>query len=111
MPRETLATVEGYREEKAQTDEEGALTLSFVDPAERAHGRFARRSRASRLSDRERLVLAELARGLSTEEIAVELFLSPHTVRTHIKNALRRLGARTRAHGVAIALSEGAIEL
>ena len=36
--------------------------------------------------------------------------VSPHTVRTHIKNGMRKLEARTRAHAVAIALSEGAIE-
>ena len=72
------------------------------------HGR---RSRCERLSGKERLVLAELARGNSTEEIGVELGVSPHTVRTHVKNLMRKLGARTRAHAVAIALTENAIEL
>lgn len=38
------------------------------------------------------------------------LDVSPHTVRTHIKNAMRKLDARTRAHAVAIALCDGAIE-
>jgi DNA-binding CsgD family transcriptional regulator len=70
-----------------------------------------RRSRCERLSGRERLVLAELARGNSTEEIGVVLGVSPHTVRTHVKNLMRKLGARTRAHAVAIALTEDAIEL
>lgn len=69
------------------------------------------RRRAATLSGRERLVLAELARGGSTEEIAETLFVSPHTVRTHIKNAMRKLGARTRAHAVAIGMSDGLIEL
>ena len=71
----------------------------------------ARRSRTERLSGKERLVLAELARGNSTEEIGVVLSVSPHTVRTHVKNLMRKLGARTRAHAVAIALSESAIEI
>ena len=80
-----------------------------------AHGvplappRRSRRSGQS-LSKRERLVLAELARGGSTDEIAEALYVSPHTVRTHIKNVMRKLGARTRAHAVAIGMSDGVIE-
>lgn len=70
----------------------------------------ARRSRCERLSGKERLVLAELAHGHSTEDIGVALGVSPHTVRTHVKNLMRKLEARTRAHAVAIALSEGAID-
>ena len=66
--------------------------------------------RTKRLSGKERSVLRELARGHSTEQIAEVLIVSPHTVRTHIKNGMRKLEARTRAHAVAIALSEGAIE-
>jgi DNA-binding CsgD family transcriptional regulator len=67
--------------------------------------------RARRLSDRELDVLAGLARGMATEEIAESMFLSPHTIRSHVKAALRKLGANTRAHAVAIALGAGAIEL
>jgi DNA-binding CsgD family transcriptional regulator len=69
-----------------------------------------RRSGCERLSSKERLVLAELARGNSTDEIGLVLSVSPHTVRTHVKNLMRKLGARTRAHAVAIALSERAID-
>jgi two-component system response regulator DevR len=70
-----------------------------------------RGSRCERLSGKERLVLAELARGNSTEEIGIVLGVSPHTVRTHVKNLMRKLGARTRAHAVAIAMTERAIEV
>jgi PAS domain S-box-containing protein len=56
------------------------------------------------LSSRQREVLQLLAEGLSGDEIAVRLFLSPETVRTHVRNAMRRLGARTRAQAIAIAL-------
>ena len=66
--------------------------------------------RAVRLSRRERAILAELARGSATEEIAAALVLSPHTVRSHVKAAMRKLEARTRAHAVAIALATGTIE-
>ena len=85
-----------------------------VDGASAAHQGLARRfgrPRSARMSDRERVVLTELAHGLSTDEIALALHVSPHTVRTHIKNGMRKLDARTRAHAVAIALCDGAIEL
>jgi len=67
-------------------------------------------TRTAKLSGKERSVLGEVARGHSTEQIAGLLMVSPHTVRTHIKNGMRKLEAHTRAHAVAIALSEGAIE-
>ena len=56
-------------------------------------------------------MLTELARGNSTDEIGVILSVSPHTVRTHVKNLMRKLDARTRAHAVAIALAEHAIDV
>ena len=64
-----------------------------------------------RLSQREREITRLLAQGLSGERIARELFLSPETVRTHIRNAMEHVGARTRAHLVAIALRESLIEV
>jgi DNA-binding NarL/FixJ family response regulator len=63
------------------------------------------------LSRKERLVLIEIARGRETDQIASKLYLSPHTVRTHTKNLMRKLSARTRAQAVAIAMSEGMIDL
>jgi response regulator RpfG family c-di-GMP phosphodiesterase len=55
------------------------------------------------LTPREREIVALLAEGLSGEEIAARLFLSPETVRTHIRNARERVGAKTRAHLVTLA--------
>jgi DNA-binding CsgD family transcriptional regulator len=69
------------------------------------------RPRTTKLSRKETLVLLELARGSSTEAAALSLQVSPHTVRTHIKSILRKLDAKTRAHAVAIGLTEHAIEL
>ena len=63
------------------------------------------------LSRREREVLAELARGSQSDEMALALHLSVHTIRSHTKSLLRKLGARTRAHAVAIAYSRGALDL
>ena len=65
--------------------------------------------RSARLSARERDVLAGLASGDSTEQIGIALEMSPHTVRTHLRNIMRKLEARTRAHAVAIAIGHGAI--
>ena len=77
---------------------------------ERARVRRQLAERTERLSDRELTVLGELARGSATEEIAATMVLSPHTVRSHVKAAMRKLDARTRAHAVAIALGAGAID-
>jgi DNA-binding CsgD family transcriptional regulator len=66
--------------------------------------------RSARLSARERDVLGTLACGHSTEQIGLTLAMSPHTVRTHLRNIMRKLEARTRAHAVAIALGDGAID-
>jgi DNA-binding NarL/FixJ family response regulator len=56
------------------------------------------------LSNRESEILSMLARGLTGEQIARRLVLSPETVRTHIRNATEKLGARTRTEAVVKAL-------
>jgi DNA-binding NarL/FixJ family response regulator len=62
------------------------------------------------LTRREREVLQLLARGLNAPQIGAELFVSPATVRTHVQNAMTRLGASTRIHAVTIAIERGEIE-
>jgi DNA-binding NarL/FixJ family response regulator len=62
------------------------------------------------LSERETELLAMLARGLTGEEIAQRLVLSPETVRTHIRNAMGKLEARTRTEAVVKALERGEIQ-
>jgi DNA-binding NarL/FixJ family response regulator len=71
----------------------------------------AAQRRTSTLSSSELRVLALVADGGSTEATAEALSLSPHTVRTHMRNVMRKLEASSRAHAVAIALREAAIEL
>jgi PAS domain S-box-containing protein len=61
-------------------------------------------SNEERLTEREREVLTRLALGETGEEVAAHLFISPHTVRRHVANAREKLGARTRAQAIAIAL-------
>jgi len=61
------------------------------------------------LTQRERDVLRLLADGLTNEEIGAKLFISPETVRTHIRKAMTKLEAETRTQAVAIALRQSLI--
>jgi DNA-binding NarL/FixJ family response regulator len=65
--------------------------------------------KVSELTQRERDVLRLLADGLSNEEIGKELFISPETVRTHVRKAMARLDADTRTQAVATALRHSLI--
>jgi DNA-binding CsgD family transcriptional regulator len=56
------------------------------------------------LTRREREILGLLAEGMSGAQIAAKLVLSPETVRTHVRNAMTKLGASTRSQAVALAL-------
>ncbi len=59
------------------------------------------------LSSRELEVVRLVALGMTAREIAAELHITHHTVRTHIRNAMGKTGARSRAHLVAKALADG----
>jgi PAS domain S-box-containing protein len=60
----------------------------------------------SKLTNREREVVQLVALGSSTRRIAADLDLSFETVRTHVRNAMAKTGARTRAQLVAMALAD-----
>jgi len=64
-------------------------------------------SSAGALTARQREIIGLVALGSSGPEIADELHISHDTVRTHIRNASAKLGARSRAHLVAKALAHG----
>lgn len=59
------------------------------------------------LTDREREVLALIARGRTTDEIAAELYLGVNTVKTYIRSCYARIGATNRAAAVAWAIAHG----
>jgi DNA-binding CsgD family transcriptional regulator len=57
------------------------------------------------LTNREREVVTLIALGRGTDQIAEQLHISPETVRTHVRNAMSKLGTHTRAQLVAVVLS------
>ncbi|KAF4406461.1 MULTISPECIES: response regulator transcription factor [Streptomyces] len=65
--------------------------------------------RLDALTGREREVLAQVAAGLSNDEIGERLTVSPLTVKTHVNRAMAKLGARDRAQLVVIAYESGLV--
>jgi DNA-binding NarL/FixJ family response regulator len=61
------------------------------------------------LTDREREVVALVAEGLTNQEIAERLVISPATAKTHVSRAMRELRARDRAQLVVIAYESGLV--
>lgn len=70
---------------------------------------IADRGRLNELTGREREVLAGVGRGLSNDEIAAEIHISPATARTYVSRMLTKLGARDRAQLVVIAYETGLV--
>ena len=74
-----------------------------------AHRAIAKRSGGIQLTPREREVVQLIGEGRRLREIAGQMFLSPHTVKSHRANAMRKLGARTTAELVRYAIRAGLI--
>ncbi len=66
-------------------------------------------SRLKELTEREREVLTGVGRGLSNDEIAAEIHISPATARTYVSRMLTKLGARDRAQLVVLAYETGVV--
>jgi DNA-binding NarL/FixJ family response regulator len=75
-----------------------------------ANGNGAGSGSEKALSRRESEILTMLADGMTGEEIAQRLVLSPETIRTHIRNAMGKLDARTRTEAVVKALRQEEIQ-
>ncbi|MEA2126596.1 MAG: two-component system, NarL family, nitrate/nitrite response regulator NarL, partial [Solirubrobacteraceae bacterium] len=73
------------------------------------HLRTQRERQRSLLSDREQEVLALLAEGLSTQQIADRLILGLSTIKTHLRNVYDKLEVNDRAGAVAEAMRRGLI--
>ena len=91
------------RHAKASTSVIAAARTEWIRVAPRNTDQVA-------LTQREREVLGLIAGGLQGGRIAERLVLSADTIKTHAQNAMAKLGAHTRAHAVAIALSTGQID-
>jgi len=94
----------------------GALLAPSI--TRRLIGQFAERfavdaavsGRLDRLTDREREVLAAIARGSSNAEISEQLFIGAATVKSHVSSILAKLGLRDRAQAVVFAYESGLAE-
>jgi PAS domain S-box-containing protein len=89
------------------------LTLFVELNSSRWGARFRRplfgRHSGEPLSSREIEIVRLVALGMTGREIAAELHIAHHTVRTHVRNAMVKTGARSRAHLVAKALADGLV--
>lgn len=89
----------------------GHRVVLFVTLDTARHGRYRRAEanggRTGSLTKREREVVHLVALGHTSRQIADELHIAHDTARTHVRNAQTKLGARSRAQLVAIALGEG----
>jgi DNA-binding NarL/FixJ family response regulator len=65
--------------------------------------------RSMPLSKREREILQKVADGSTTRQVATDLGISPHTVKTHLERIFEKLGANDRAQAVAIAIRTGIV--
>ncbi len=91
---------------------------SLISPAmtRRLIAEFAARSKTPEpnhrldvLTDREREVTSLVAGGLTNDEIAARLYMSPATARTHVSRAMTKVGARDRAQLVVAAYEAGLV--
>jgi PAS domain S-box-containing protein len=96
-----------YAAERA--DVNGRLLFVYLElgaePSEDGHAE-TRTGMTGALTEREREVVQLIALGSTGPEIAGELVLSHDTVRTHVRNAMEKTGAKTRAQLVAMVLGE-----
>jgi len=89
---------------------EGALSPEVTGAVMRALARQSEISNQPPLSDRELEVLACLADGQTTNQIASRLFISENTVKTHVRHILEKLEASNRTEAVSKAIQLGLIQ-
>jgi DNA-binding NarL/FixJ family response regulator len=80
-------------------------------PARKRRGETSPMERADRLTGREVEILQLTADGLSMEQIAERLEISPHTIRTHMQNCLTKMGVHSKLEAVTFAIRTGKVRL
>ena len=86
-----------------------SVTRRLIERFARHPGSVAAPDGLDDLTEREREVLALMARGASNTEIARQLFVAETTVKTHVGHILRKLGLRDRAQAVVLAYESGLV--
>jgi DNA-binding NarL/FixJ family response regulator len=82
------------------------LTQAFIEEVQLVE----RKPSEAPLSPREIEILQKVAYGATTKEVADQLGISFHTVKTHLERIFEKLGANDRAQAVAIAIRQGLVE-
>jgi HD-GYP domain-containing protein (c-di-GMP phosphodiesterase class II) len=109
-PHREALSPEGAAEELGREASEGRLDPDAVTAVIEAAGRRAPKiERPGGLTEREAEVVALLARGLQTKQMAHELGISTKTADTHVQNAYHKLGVSTRAAATLFAIEHGLI--
>ena len=85
------------------------LTKTFIEEARMEGGGAPGEPKSPSLSKREREILQKVADGATTRQVATDLGISPHTVKTHLERIFEKLGANDRAQAVAIAIRTGIV--
>ena len=102
----------GSMQELVAAIERIAAGGSYVDPRlDRILLSPRATAQVPQLSPREREIMHLMAEGLTAEAIGYQLGVSVETVRTHVRNVIRKLQARNRVHAIALALERGEIAL
>ena len=101
------AVAAGFRVTLAEPAAAAAAVPAPEPPERDLHAELLLRS----LSDRERQILALLARGYSNRRIAEACYLSLNTVRTHVQNVLVKLGVHSKLEAAALAVRQGLVQI
>ena len=107
-PSVTRSLIAAFARQPAQEPSAGAGAGPGAPAASPGDARaVARQVGLASLTDREREVVALVATGLSNDEIAARLVVSPLTAKTHVSRSMTKLAARDRAQLVVIAYEHG----
>ena len=106
-PSVTRSLIAAFARQPAQAPAASAAVASAPGASSGDARAVARQVGLASLTDREREVVALVAAGLSNDEIAARLVVSPLTAKTHVSRSMTKLAARDRAQLVVIAYEHG----